>query len=57
MGAECSCKITPSKGICTWLVKAITTYLAYRNETPKPYKWKAEGVQDAGQDPEGSRGT
>ena len=19
MGAECSCKITPSKGICTWL--------------------------------------
>ena len=29
----------------TELVKAITTYLAYRNETPKPYKWKAEGAK------------
>ena len=25
------------------LVEAITVYLAYRNEHPKPYKWKAEG--------------
>ena len=29
----------------TELVKAITTYLADRNETPKPYKWKADGAK------------
>ena len=30
MGAECSCKITPSKGICTWLAMGFpgTTTLA-----------------------------
>ena len=27
------------------LVKAITTYLACRNENPKPYQWKADGAK------------
>ena len=27
------------------LVEAITTYLASRNENPKPYTWKADGAK------------
>ena len=27
------------------LVEAIATYLASRNENPKPYKWKADGAK------------
>ena len=37
MGAECSCKITPSKGICTWLAMGFpgTTTLP-DNKIPLP---------------------
>ena len=27
------------------LVEAIVTYLASRNENPKPYQWKADGAK------------
>ena len=34
MGAECSCKITPSKGICTWLAMGFP--LGARASRPHP---------------------
>ena len=40
MGAECSCKITPSKGICTWLAMGFPLGALHRDPTQPGERWE-----------------